>query len=59
MHGSNAKEGDFIKDLGPTQRSLGYVIEVNMHTNMMKVNFPKVGRLSWVIWENHGQYKVV
>jgi hypothetical protein len=59
LHGPNAEEGDFIKDMTPRQRSLGYVLEINMHTNMMRVKFPKVGRIGWVIWENHGQYRVV
>lgn len=59
LYGPNAEEGDFIKDMTPRQRSLGYVLEINMHTNMMRVKFPKVGRIGWVIWENHGQYRVV
>ena len=55
----NAVEGDFIKDKSPLKRSMGFVQEVNLLTNMMKVKFPKIGREAWIVWENHGHYVVV
>ena len=54
-----AEEGDFIKDLGTQKRSLGIVMNIDKKTNMMRVKFPKVGREHWVMWKNHGHYKVV
>jgi hypothetical protein len=54
-----AYEGDFIKDMSPLKRSLGMVTQIDEDTGMMQVNFPKTGKLSWVIWDNHGQYIVV
>lgn len=59
IYGTLAKPGDFIKDRSPQKRSMGYVIEVNMHTNMMKVKFPKIGNETWLVWENHGHYVVI
>jgi len=59
VFGPSAKEGDFIKDKSRQQRSMGYVLEINMITNMMKVKFPKIGKETWVVWENHGHYVVV
>ena len=59
VFGPSAKEGDFIKDQSRQQRSMGYVVEINMITNMMKVKFPKMGKETWVVWENHGHYVVV
>ena len=56
---SQAKEGDFIKDISPLKRSLGLVLQVNSHTGMMQVKFPKTGKLNWVMWQNHGHYIVV
>ena len=58
-HLSQAKEGDFIKDASPLKRSLGIVLQVNSHTGMMQVKFPKTGKLNWVMWKNHGHYIVV
>lgn len=55
----NAKEGTFIKDLSTQKRSMGFVLHVSETTNMMKVRFPKVSRDDWVVWGNHGHYKVV
>jgi len=55
----NAEKGDFIKDTSPQNRSLGHVKEINLLTNMMKVKFPKMGKETWVVWENHGHYIVV
>jgi len=34
-------------------------LQVNSHTGMMQVKFPKTGRLNWVMWKNHGHYIVV
>ena len=59
VFGPCADEGAFIKDLSKQCRSLGYVIEINRHTNMMKVKFPKMGKITWMVWENHGHYQVV
>ena len=54
-----AFKGAFIKDLTQRKRSLGYVLQVNKETNMMLVRFPKLGRDAWVVWKNHGHYRVV
>ena len=54
-----AKEGDFIKDLSTRNRSLGLVMDIDKKTYMMRVKFPKVGKDHWVMWKNHGHYKVV
>ncbi len=54
-----AYAGAFIKDLTEQKRSLGYVLEVNKETNMMLVRFPKLGRDAWVVWGNHGHYRVI
>jgi len=54
-----ACEGDFIKDMSSQKRSLGLVLLVDEETNMMHVKFPKIGKLNWVIWNNHGHYMVV
>ena len=54
-----AYKGSFIKDLTTQQRSLGYVLEVNKETNMMRVRFPKLGRDAWIVWGNHGHYRVI
>jgi hypothetical protein len=54
-----AKEGDFIKDLGGQKRSLGLVSSIDKRTGMMLVKFPKIGKKHWVVWKNHGHYKVV
>ena len=58
MH-ENADEGAFIKDLTQQKRSLGYVMHVSETTNMMKVKFPKVSRVDWIVWDNHGHYRVI
>ena len=55
----NASTGGFIKDLTKQKRSLGYVLVVDDLTNMMQVRFPKTGRDSWMVWSNHGHYKVI
>ncbi len=58
MH-PNAIAGAFIKDLTHQKRSLGYVLAIDEHTNMMQVRFPKIGRDAWVVWGNHGHYRVI
>tara|TARA_R110000824_G_scaffold284605_2_gene472836 strand:- start:13 stop:207 length:195 start_codon:yes stop_codon:yes gene_type:complete len=58
-YGPNAAEGDFIKDKSPQKRSMGFVREVNLLTNMMKVTFPKLGQETWIVWENHGHYVII
>ena len=55
----NASVGGFIKDLTQQKRSLGYVLVIDDLTNMMHVRFPKTGRDSWMVWGNHGHYKVI
>ena len=59
VHSPSAQPGDFIKDQSLQKRSMGYVLKVDAHTNMMKVKFPKVGTTMWIVWENHGHYVVV
>jgi hypothetical protein len=54
-----AKEGDFIKDLGRQNRSLGLVSSIDKRTGMMLVKFPKIGKTQWIVWNNYGHYKVV
>jgi len=54
-----AAKGDFIKDLTPQKRSLGFVMLVDEETNMMHVKFPKINALNWVVWQNHGHYAIV
>tara|TARA_B100001123_G_scaffold435995_1_gene565518 strand:+ start:924 stop:1100 length:177 start_codon:yes stop_codon:yes gene_type:complete len=58
MH-KKAKTGDFIKDLGTQQRSLGLVERVDKKTRMMLVKFPKINQTCWIMWHNYGHYKVV
>ena len=58
MH-TNAFEGSFIKDLTLQKRSMGFVVHVSETTNMMKVKFPKVNRIDWLVWNNHGHYRVI
>ena len=55
----SAGKGDFIKDLTPQKRSLGYVMMIDRETNMMYVKFPKINALNWVVWQNHGHYVIV
>jgi hypothetical protein len=54
-----AKLGDFVKDLSKQKRSLGLVTQINRETKMMRVKFPKIGRETWIMWTNYGQYLVV
>ena len=58
MH-PKADEGAFILDLTGQKRSMGYVMHVSTITNMMRVRFPKVNRDDWVVWKNHGHYRVI
>ena len=55
----SAGKGDFINDLTPQKRSLGYVMMIDRETNMMYVKFPKINALNWVVWQNHGHYVIV
>ena len=54
-----AKKGDFIKDLSNQRRSLGLVECIDERTKMMLVNFPKINRSNWIMWNNYGHYKVI
>jgi len=56
---TNASVGGFIKDLTQQKRSMGFVLAVDNLTNMMRVRFPKTGRDSWMVWGNHGHYRVI
>jgi len=56
---TNAKIGDFIKDLSPMKRSLGLVRQVDDDTGLMLVQFPKQGSFTWVVLENNGHYVVI
>jgi len=56
---TNASVGGFIKDLTQQKRSMGFVLAIDDLTNMMHVRFPKTGRDSWMVWKNHGHYKVI
>jgi|TARA_R110002051_G_scaffold228553_1_gene290733 hypothetical protein len=56
---TNASVGSFIKDLTQQKRSLGFVLAVDDLTNMMQVRFPKISQDSWIVWGNHGHYKVI
>ncbi len=51
--------GSWIKDAYRKDRSLGVVISVDEQTNMMLVRYPKMGKDTWVVWRNHGHYKVI
>ncbi len=55
----NAAQGDFIKDLSPACRSLGYVMSIDILTGMMHVKFPKIGKLKWLLWKNYGHYLII
>ena len=55
----NAKTGDFIMAAGANKKSLGLVLQVDEEIGMMYVNYPKVGKPNWVMWENRGQYIVI
>ena len=56
---SSAVIGSWIKDEYRGDRSLGLVMNIDEETNMMLVRFPKHGKDSWLVWLNHGHYKVI
>ena len=51
--------GSWIKDTFRGDRSLGVVMSIDEDTNMMLVRFPKKGKDSWLVWLNHGHYKLI
>ena len=51
--------GSFIKDLGPQNRSMGYVKKIDRVTGLMLVMFPKTRSTHWCTIENFGQYIVI
>lgn len=51
--------GSWIKDEYRGDRSLGVVMCIDEQTNMMLVKFPKHGKESWLVWLNHGHYKLI
>jgi hypothetical protein len=55
----SATLGSWIKDEYRADRSLGFVVNIDEQTNMMLVRFPKQGKDSWIMWLNHGHYKVI
>ena len=56
---SRARVGDFIKDKSPRSRSMGFVRAIDEDTGLMYVQFPKIGKAEWILWENRGQYRVI
>jgi len=56
---NSAVVGSWIKDAYRQDRSLGVVKTIDEQTNMMLVQFPKSGRDSWLVWLNHGHYKLI
>jgi hypothetical protein len=56
---TSAVIGSWIKDVYREDRSLGIVKSIDEQTNMMLVQFPKLGRDSWIVWLNHGHYKLI
>jgi len=56
---AHANNGDFIKDMSPQKRSVGMVLAIDEKSDMMRVKFPKIGRLLWIPWKNYGHYIVV
>ena len=62
----NAAAGSWIKEDIPKSlgkntfnRGLGLVKSVDEITNMMNVFYPKTGSHRWIVWFNHGHYKVI
>mgnify|MGYP001051826601 CR=1 FL=1 len=55
----NAAAGSWIKETFRGDRSLGFVKNIDLRTNMMLVHFPKVHNSTWLSWRNNGQYKVI
>ena len=56
---NSASIGSWIKDEFRGDRSLGLVMSIDEATNMMLVRFPKQGKDSWLVWLNHGHYKII
>tara|TARA_R100000388_G_C7124708_1_gene102607 strand:+ start:224 stop:436 length:213 start_codon:yes stop_codon:yes gene_type:complete len=55
----SASKGSWIKETFRGDRSLGYVTTIDHKTKMMRVKFPKTHSVTWLSWENFGQYKVI
>jgi len=51
--------GSWIKDAWRTDRSLGFVRQIDEETGMMYVQYPKLGKGVWVRWENSGHYRII
>ena len=56
---NTANLGSWIKDEFRNDRSLGYVLSIDIDTNMMLVRFPKISKDVWLVRENRGQYIVI
>ena len=56
---NTANLGSWIKDEFRNDRSLGYVLSIDINTNMMLVRFPKISKDVWLVRENRGQYIVI
>jgi len=56
---TTAEVGSWIKDEFRADRSLGYVLTIDLDTNMMLVRFPKIRKDSWLAWKNDGHYIVI
>ena len=41
------------------KRSLGLVRQVDEETGLMMVQFPKMGKFQWIVWNNNGHYVVI
>jgi hypothetical protein len=54
-----AQVGSWIKDEYRGDRSMGFVLSIDMVTNMMLVRFPKIHKDTWLVWKNHGHYVVI
>ena len=55
----HAKLQDWIKDMSPQKRGVGFVRSVSTETGGMNVWWPKSGKAGWVILYNHGHYRVI
>jgi len=59
-HKRKAIIGDWIKDEFRSDRSLGLVVSLDDQTGMMLVNFPKLGKSTWIVREETGgHYRVI
>ena len=54
-----ASVGSWIKDCWRTDRSLGFVTQVDEMTGMMLVKYPKIGKTNWIVHKNGGHYAVI